>query len=90
MYSRVNVVYKSPPYLPQTDYFDWELSFSEKDMQYLQEWGLNVIRLGAMWPGLVPTEGAYSQDYLDRLKWIVDTAGKYGIYTFFDAHQVHF
>ena len=34
-YHGVNVVYKSPPYLPIFDHFDPQLSFSEQDMKYL-------------------------------------------------------
>lgn len=52
----------------------------------MKEWGLNAIRLGTMWPGVEPTKGNYNETYLTQLKWIVDTAGKYGIYTLLDMH----
>ena len=48
----VNVVYKTFPYLPSQDSFDPFLSFSKEDGQLLQSWGVNLIRLGSMWPGL--------------------------------------
>lgn len=44
----VNVVYKSPPYLPIMDHFDANLSFSKEDMELLNELGQNVIRLGML------------------------------------------
>ncbi len=31
-------------------------SFSLEDAQFLQEHGLNAIRLGAMWPGVEPVQ----------------------------------
>ena len=40
----VNVVVKAPPWLPRTDAFDSRWSFVEKDMQTLQDLGLNAIR----------------------------------------------
>ena len=40
----VNVVVKGPPWLPRTDVFDPRWSFVEKDMQTLQDLGLNAIR----------------------------------------------
>ena len=40
----VNVVVKGPPWIPRQDKFDPYWSFSEKDMQLLQSWGLNAIR----------------------------------------------
>ncbi len=40
----VNVVVKGPPWIPETATFDPRQSFVEKDMQTLQELGLNAIR----------------------------------------------
>lgn len=42
----VNVVVKGPPWIPRQDKFDPHWSFVEEDMQLLQDWGLNAIRLG--------------------------------------------
>ena len=43
----VNVVVKEPPWMPQTEGgFDPFRSFVEEDMELLQEYGLNAIRLG--------------------------------------------
>ena len=40
----VNVVVKGPPWLPELETFDPLKSFVEKDMQTLQDLGLNAIR----------------------------------------------
>lgn len=45
IYHATNVVYKAPPYHPQTTAFDPHLSFSQKDIEYLQAWGVSVRRL---------------------------------------------
>ena len=44
-----NVVAKVPPYLPMTDVFDADFSFSEEDMANCKKWGFNAIRLGVMY-----------------------------------------
>lgn len=40
----VNVVVKGPPWIPVVDKFDPDWSFSTKDMETLQQLGLNGIR----------------------------------------------
>ena len=40
----VNVVVKAPPWIPERKTFDPEESFTTKDMQLLQEMGLNALR----------------------------------------------
>ena len=42
----VNVVVKGPPWLPLMDAFDPEWSYVEKDMQTLQDMGMNAVRYG--------------------------------------------
>ena len=39
------MVVKGPPWIPKQDKFDPYWSFAEEDMQLLQSWGLNAIRL---------------------------------------------
>jgi hypothetical protein len=86
-YHGLNVVYKSPPYLPVFDSFDPQLSFSEQDMAYFKQWGLNIIRLGVMWPGAEPVQGQYDAAYLKNARTIIETAAKYNITTLADCHQ---
>lgn len=83
----VNVVYKSAPWLPILDHFDPQLSFSTQDMQYLQDWGINVIRLGLMWPGVEPARGVYNDTYLQQLRGLVARAATYDIAVVLDVHQ---
>lgn len=44
------VVYKVPPYFPKTDAFDYQLSFTDRDVEIYKELGMNGVRLGAMYP----------------------------------------
>ena len=80
-------MYKVPPYVPRTDTFDPIHSFVEQDMEILSGLGLNVIRLGVMWPGAEPERGQYNESYYNALRYIVDTAYKHGIHTILDMHQ---
>jgi endoglycosylceramidase len=65
------MVMKVPPYLPEQNKFNILNSFTEKDMEYLQSWGMNAIRLGVMWPGVEPKEGQYNQTYLQAMNKLV-------------------
>ena len=51
LFRGVNVVYKDPPWLPHTAAFDADLSFVQADVDLLASLGVNLIRLGVMWPG---------------------------------------
>ena len=42
----INIVIKTPPYIPEVNEFNPGNSLSEKDMTDMKEWGLNVVRLG--------------------------------------------
>jgi aryl-phospho-beta-D-glucosidase BglC (GH1 family) len=57
------------------------MSFSEDDMKFLKSWGFNGIRLAVMWPGVEHKLSVYSQEYLNKLRNIVNIASKYGIYS---------
>lgn len=83
----VNVVVKGHPWIPETEHFDVQNSFSDFDMQTLQELGLNGIRLGAMWPGAEPERGQYNMTYIDALMNLTIKAAGYGIYSLLDMHQ---
>eukprot|EP00668_Euglena_longa_P039257 GGOE01050532.1.p1 GENE.GGOE01050532.1~~GGOE01050532.1.p1 ORF type:complete len:704 (-),score=146.21 GGOE01050532.1:434-2545(-) len=83
----VNVVVKGPPWVPETDTFHPTLSFSEEDARILQSLGMNVIRLGVMWPGIEPREGWYDPDYLERVKKVIRIAAAHGLHTLVDMHQ---
>ena len=46
LFHGVNVVVKGPPWIPEIDYWDGDISLSDKDLDDLESIGLNVIRLG--------------------------------------------
>ena len=47
---------------------------------------MNHMRLGVMWEAVETSEGVYDTDYLDQIESLVNTMGKYGIYTMIDNH----
>jgi len=84
----VNVIYKSSPYLPVTDRFDSNLSFTTEDMRLLNELGQNIIRLGVMWPGVAPQRGSFNETYIAAAADIIETAyTDYNISSLVDCHQ---
>ena len=85
----VNAVYKIAPWHPTTSGFDSNNTLSLIDAQNLNAYGLNIVRLGVMWPGVEPTtRGAFDQSYLDNIETIVDNLNKKGIFVILDMHQV--
>jgi endoglycosylceramidase len=87
LFHGVNVVYKKEPWYPPYFPIDSDKSLGDADMKDLQVWGHNVVRLGVMWPGVEPRPGYIDQDYLKRMKEIVDKLSEYGIYSIIDLHQ---
>ena len=82
----VNVVYKVDPWIPELEKWDPLTSFTSKDMNLLQVWGFNVVRLGVMWPGVCKRSGI-DREYLKKIEYIITELGKRGIYTVIDMHQ---
>jgi len=87
LFHGVNVIYKSAPYIPITHHFDGNRSFVEQDAALLEELGLNVVRLGTQWPGIEPSRGNYSAEYVSQLLEIVQLCAKHNITVFLDMHQ---
>jgi len=54
-----NAVVKGPPWFPTFDSFDNNTSLSKEDFILMNRLGVNLVRLGVMWPGLEPTRGSY-------------------------------
>jgi endoglycosylceramidase len=75
------------PYVPRTDSFDADTSLTEEDHALLADLGVNIYRLGAMWPGVEPNRGEYNSTYIAELNKIVAAAGEHGIYSILDMHQ---
>lgn len=88
----VALAVKGPPWLPLETSFEREVSLSTYDLEQLASAGVNMIRLGAMMPGVLPNapvDGIYHHDqgYVDRLKGFVERAASYGMYTLLEFHQ---
>jgi len=83
----VNAVYKIPPYIPTPTGWDTVNTLSEKDAEDLQNWGFNVVRLGVMWPGLMPEKDKFDESYLKTVYQIIDTLHKHNIMVLIDLHQ---
>ncbi len=69
---------KLPPFLPFDDPKWWDL---------LASWGYNMVRLTIFWEAIEPEPGVYDQEYLDKIKEMVDEASSRGIYVLLDMHQ---
>lgn len=83
----VNAVEKQAPWYPVYDHFDPIDSLSPADARLLRAWGMNVVRLGVMWPGVMPSKGYIDQSYLNHIEHIVNLLAKEGIYVILDMHQ---
>ena len=81
-----NIVIKEFPWHPKTKGFAQD-TFSEEDMKFMKSLGLNGVRLGMMWPGLVPKKGKFNETYLKIMVDLVTKAEEYGIYILLDMHQ---
>ncbi|CAK0895425.1 unnamed protein product, partial [Prorocentrum cordatum] len=82
-----NVVVKGAPWLPRLDHFDPLTSLVQRDFDFLLDAGINLIRLGVMWPGAEPARGEYNETYFSSVREIVKTAGSRGVYVLLDMHQ---
>ncbi|KAL2634602.1 hypothetical protein R1flu_006081 [Riccia fluitans] len=83
----LNVVVKGSPWHPRLEAFDPQFSFSDADISLLREWGVNVVRLGVMWPGVEPKRGQVNSTYLNVMQTIVRKLHSAGIYTVLEFHQ---
>ena len=83
----VNVVKKEPPWYPDLIHFSTNDSLTSEDMANLKKWGINVVRLGIMWPGVNPIQDIFDDKYLNIIENIVNHLAEYGIYTILDCHQ---
>lgn len=82
-----NAVVKAAPYLPYDDHFDFDMSISDEDLQYLQDWGAKIIRLGVMWESVERSPGVYDTDYLDKVETLINRLGDAGMAVIVDNHQ---
>jgi endoglycosylceramidase len=83
----VNVVVKSPPYIPNTEKWDPFNSLTQQDYEYFKKFGFNLVRLGVPWEAIEKAPGVYDHEHLEKIAKIVDDLGSHGIHTILDAHQ---
>lgn len=89
----VALAVKGPPWLPMTGHFDADASLCDVDFRWLRSAGINLIRLGAMMPGVMPEppfpNGTYrvNTSYVLALRRLVADAAEHGIYTLVEFHQ---
>lgn len=83
----VNAVYKTFPFHPETEGFDYRSSLSAEDAKFIADLGFNVVRLGTMWPGVYPTRGKLNETYLATIQTILDNFDAQNVVAIIDAHQ---
>ena len=54
-----NIVVKLPPYLPDLEKFDPQMSLVEEDLKNFEAWGVTIVRLGVMWEAVEKLPGQY-------------------------------
>ncbi|MHB8263337.1 MAG: cellulase family glycosylhydrolase [Acidimicrobiales bacterium] len=77
----VNVVEKHPPYYPSA------FGFNLADAKWLAANGFDVVRLGVLPTGAMPTPGQISQSYFSHLATTVEQLASYNVLTLLDVHQ---
>ncbi len=65
--------------------------FTARDLDNIQKWGFNVIRVPFGWRNLQDADGNWKRDAqgnidFGRMDWVVKEAAKRGIYVVFDLH----
>jgi len=84
----VNAVEKKAPYLPfPTGGIEDQSVLSDDDAALLEGWGFNVVRLGVLWAGVMPSEGEVNTTYLSNVKSMIEMLAERGVYTLVDMHQ---
>ncbi|HWA64805.1 MAG TPA: cellulase family glycosylhydrolase [Mycobacteriales bacterium] len=79
----VNAVYKHAPYVaPATD-----RGFTARDARFLAANGINGVRLGVLFAGVMPRPGVIDHHYLDRVDRIVKLLAAQHIWVLLDFHQ---
>lgn len=81
------MVVKVPEYFPITDHFDFDMSISTEDLEYLRDWGCKIVRLGVMWEAVERSPGQYDMDYLEKVDGLINKFGEYGMAVIVDNHQ---
>ena len=79
----VNAVFKHAPYVaPAT-----AAGFTARDADFLARNGLDAVRLGVLFAGVMPRPGVIDQHYLDQVDRIVQLLASRHIWVLLDFHQ---
>ncbi len=54
------MVYKVHPFIPDSEVFSGSDSLTDADIDNLQKWGFNLVRLGVMWEAVEVSPGKYN------------------------------
>jgi endoglycosylceramidase len=65
-----------------------EFPYSEQDLDNVEKFGYNLIRLVTAWSNLEPVEGQFNREHLEANRRFIRLAAARGIYTMPDIHQV--
>lgn len=82
-----NVVVKKPDYLPIQDHWDFDMSITTEDLQYMSDWGVKIVRLGVMWESVEKEAGVYDTAYLDKIDALINLFHEWDIAVIVDNHQ---
>lgn len=89
LFHGLNISVKNKPFIPDLtqEVFDVTNSFSNVDIQFLLDMGINIVRLSLFWEAFEIEERVYDYSYLDSVEKIVNSLGEVGIYTILENHQ---
>jgi endoglycosylceramidase len=79
----VNLVYKNPPYVAPATH----RGFTARDAKFMSDNGINGVRLGVLFSGVMPKQGVIDHRYLDRIDRIVKLLAARHIWVLLDFHQ---
>ncbi len=77
----VNVVAKDAPYYPCA------FGFGDADAAFLASEGMDVVRLGVLPSGEMPTRRRIDENYIDHLIATIDLLARHHVYVLLDWHQ---
>ena len=84
----VNAAWKHAPYYPPSKvYGNAKSYFDDRDARFLADAGLNHVRLGVFFSGVMPEEGVIDRRYLDRIEDLVKMLDRRGVSVMLDFHQ---
>ena len=79
----INAVYKHAPYVaPAT-----ARGLTRRDARFMKRHGINAVRLGVLFAGVMPTEGKIDHGYLRKVDRIVRLLTRKKIWVLLDFHQ---